>query len=269
MTDPRLELDGERVQARLLPGRGSNGGYSLIIDGTTQSHVNPDDPRDLQLEYVREIAAVLDTWRPAGESLSVLHLGAGALTLPRYIAATRPTPRQHVVELHRDLFDFVLEALPLRDDVELTAEFDDARSAVDRAARNQGGYDVAIVDVFSGSVAPPAVGTVEFFAALRDLLAPGGLIVVNTLGGGELDLARRMAATLAVAGGELAVIVARSVLLDAAAGNLVLVASPERLPTEAIRAALETEPRPIEVLTGAELSVFAEGAAPRHDETAD
>lgn len=269
MTQPRLELDGERVQARLLPGRGSNGGYSLIIDGTTQSHVNPADPLDLQLEYVREIAAVLNTWRPGDEPLAVLHLGAGGLTIPRYIAATRPGARQHIVELHRELFEFVLEALPLRDDVELTVEFDDARVAVDRAARTQGGYDVAIVDVFSGSVAPPTVGTVEFFAALRGLLAPGALLIVNTLGGGDLGLARRMAATLSVDGEELTVIAARPVLADGAPGNLVLVSSRESLPLDALTEALAIEPRPVAVLTGADVAAFSEGAAPRYDAAPD
>jgi hypothetical protein len=116
-------------------------------------------------------------------------------------------------------------------------------------------------------VAPATVGTVEFFEALRDLLAPGALIVVNTLGGGDLELARSMAATLAVSGGELAVIVARPVLLGGAPGNLVLLASADALPLDAAAAALDLEPRPIEVLTGAELTAFAEGAAPRHDET--
>jgi len=268
MTQPRLELDGERVHARLLPGRGSNGGYSLIIDGTTQSHVNPDDPLDLQLEYVREIAAVLRSSKPVDEPLSVLHLGAGGLTIPRFVAATWPGARQHIVELHRELFEFVLDALPLRDDVELTVEFDDARTAVERAARVHGGYDVAIVDVFSGSVAPATVGTVEFFTALRELLAPGALLFVNTLGGGDLELARRMAATLAVDGREITVIAARPVLVGGAPGNLVLVESTDPLPIEPITAALAPEPRPIDVLTGDEVVVFAEDAAPRRDTVA-
>ncbi|WP_308799518.1 spermidine synthase [Agromyces silvae] len=268
MTEPRLELDGERVHARLLPGRGTNGGYSLIIDGTTQSHVNPDDPLDLQLPYVRDIATVLSSWKPADEPLSVLHLGAGGLTIPRYVAARWPSARQHIVELHRELFEFVLDALPLRDDVELTVEFDDARTAVERAARQQGGYDVAIVDVFSGSVAPATVGTVEFFTTLRGLLAPGALLIVNTLGGGDLELARRMAATLAVEEGELAVIVSRPVLVGGAPGNLVLVASDGPLPLEATVAALAGEPRQVEVLTGDDLAAFAEGAQPRYDEAA-
>lgn len=268
MAEPRLELDGARLHARLLPGRGTNGGYSLIIDGVTQSHVNPDDPLDLQLEYVREVAAVLDAWKPASEPLATLHLGAGGLTIPRYLAATRPASRQHVVELHPDLFEFVLEALPLRDDVQLTVEFDDARTAVDRAARQLGGYDVVVVDVFSGSVAPATVGTVEFFTALRDLLAPGALIIVNTLGGGDLELARRMASTLAVDAANVAVLVARPVLLGGAPGNLVLVASDSPLPTDEFAERLTGEPRDVAVLTGDEVTAFAGGRPPRHDETA-
>jgi spermidine synthase len=269
MGEPRLELDGERLHARLAPGRGTNGGYTLIVDGVTQSHVNPDDPLDLQLEYVREIAAVVTAWRPGNEPLSALHLGAGGLTIPRYLAATRPASRQHVVELLPELFDFVLDALPLRDEVELTVEFDDARAAVDRAARQHGGYDVAIVDVFSGSVAPPTVGTVEFFAALRHLQAPDPLTIVNTLGGGDLELARRMTATLAVDAPHVTVVTATSVLLGGAPGNLVLVASDSPFPADSLIERLTGEPRAISVLTGDEVTRFAEGATPRHDEAAD
>lgn len=268
MSDPRLELDGEHLHARLLPGRGANGGFTLLVDGVTQSHVNPDDPLDLQLEYVRAIAAVVSAWHPGSDPLAALHLGAGGLTLPRYLAATRPGSRQHVVELHRELFDFVLDALPLRDDVVLTVQFDDARAAVDRAARSRGGYDLAIVDVFSGSAAPSSAGTVEFFRALRDLQAPEALTIVDTLGGGDLDLARRMTATLAEEAPHVTVITARSVILGGAPGNLVLVASASPMPVEAIGALLAGEPRPISILTGDEVTRFADGAEPRRDDSA-
>jgi spermidine synthase len=268
MSDPRLELDGEGLHAVLIPGRGTHGGYSLLVDGVTQSHVNPDDPRDLQLEYVRAIAAVVSAWRPGSDPLAALHLGAGGLTLPRYLAATRPGSRQHVVELHPDLFDFVLDALPLRDDVELTVEFDDARVAVDRAARHLGGYDLAIVDVFSGSAAPPSVGTVEFFEALGELQAPDALTIVNTLGGGDLELARTVTATLVACAPHVTVITARSVVLGGAPGNLVLVASASPLPVDALGALLAGEPRPISILTGDEVTRFADGAEPAHDEPA-
>ncbi|WP_127793698.1 spermidine synthase [Agromyces sp. LHK192] len=268
MGEPNLELDSERVQARFLPERGTNGGFSLVIDGTTQSHVNPDDPLDLQLEYVRSVAAAVDTLHPGSAPISVLHLGGGALTVPRWIAATRPGSRQHVVELLPELFDFVLDVLPLADDVELTVEFDDARAAVDRAARRDGGYDIAMVDVFSGSVAPPAVGTVEFFAALRDLLAPDGVVIVNSLAGRDMIAPRTLAATLLAAGDEV-VLLAASAVLDGGPGNVVLVSTPEPVAADGFGAALASTPRPVEVLADDAVVAFAGEVPARHDEVAD
>ena len=197
MGDPRLELDGEHVSARLLPGRGTNGGYSLVVEGTTQSHVNPLDPNDLQLEYTRVIAAVIDGCREPGAPIRALHLGAGALTIPRYVGATRPGSSQHVVELHRELLEFVLGTLPVDDDIDLSIEYDDGRAAVERSTRTDGRYDVAIVDVFSGSVSPRHMSTVEFFTALRELVTPGGLIVVNALATRGLGMSREVGSTLA------------------------------------------------------------------------
>lgn len=272
MGDPRLELHDEGLQARLAPGRGTNGGYSLVVDEITQSHVNPDDPLDLQLEYVRMIAAIVEAWRPGNDPLAALHLGAGALTIPRYLAETRPGSRQHVVELHRPLLEFVLDVLPLREGVELTAEYDDARRAVDRAARRAGGYDLAVVDVFSGSVAPPAVGTVEFFASLRDLLAPGALVIVNTLVDPGLAVNREMAATLAIGAGagELTVVAAEAVF-EGAPGNLVLAeADPDGpLGVREIADRLASNPRPVAIVTGDAFRAFVTGAEPRHDPSPD
>ncbi|WP_165314386.1 spermidine synthase [Agromyces protaetiae] len=264
MAEATLELDGEQVHARLVPNRGTNGGFSLVIDGTTQSHVNPDDPLDIQLEYVRHVTNLIDAWHPSDAPISALHLGGGALSIPRYVAATRPGSRQHVVELHRELFEFVVDALPLRDEVELTAEFDDARAAVDRSARFRGGYDLAVVDVFSGSVAPPNVGTIEFFRGLADLLTPTGIVLVNTLATSELQLSRRMAATLAEEFEEVTALVSE-VVLEGAPGNVVLAASRTSAPLDEILRWTASAPRPVLVLQDDRLDRFVDGAGPRRD----
>ena len=265
MGDPRLELDGEQVSARLLPERGTHGGYSLVIEGTTQSHVNPLDPLDLQLEYTRLIASVIDGCRDAGVPLRVLHLGAGALTVPRYVAATRVGSVQHVVELHRELLDFVLEVLPLDDDVELTVEFDDGRVAVQRAARTHGGYDLAIVDVFSGSISPRHMSTLEFFDELRMLLAPDGIIVVNTLATAGLGMSREVAATLGSVDADVLALASPAVVAGNSLGNVVLAASAEPLPGEAILRHADTGPRPIELLRDESLEAFVADAPVRRD----
>jgi spermidine synthase len=269
MADPRLELEpdvgGERLVAELLTGRGRNGGVSLVVDGTTQSHVNLADPLDLQLEYTRLIAALVDGCREPGRPLRVLHLGAGALTIARYLGATRPGSAQHVVELHRELLDFVLAALPLRDDVQLSAEFGDARTAVERATKVTGGYDLVLVDVFSGSRAPRHLSTVEFFTAVERLMAADGLVVVNALAAPGLRTGRELAATLESVFDDVFALTAADVIEGLSLGNIVLAASAAPLPGEDVLRLAEAGPRPVVMLRDASLAAFVAGAPIRRD----
>src|SRR5258708_19735628 len=87
--------------------------WTLLADGFPQSHVDLDDPRHLEFEYVRRIGHLLDLAAPAGVPLRVLHLGGGALTLARYVAATRPGSRQLAVDSDAALVEFVPHPLPL------------------------------------------------------------------------------------------------------------------------------------------------------------
>lgn len=265
MGDPRLELDAEHVNARLLPDRGTNGGYTLEVDGTTQSHVNPRDPRDLQLEYTRLVAAIVDGCREAGRPLRVLHLGAGALTIARYVAATRPGSVQHVVELHRELLEFVLDVLPLDADAELTVEFDDARAAVEHSAPTAGGYDLAIVDVFSGNRSPDHLATLEFFADLGHLLAHDGIIVVNTIAVPGLARSREVGATLAALRSDVVALAAPAVVAGVSLGNVVLAAADAPLPTREFLRHATAGQRPIELLSGASFLAFVGDAPIRRD----
>lgn len=258
MDDPRLATD--RIAAKLVSGRGTNGGYSLVVDGTTQSHVNPDDPLDLQLEYVRLIAAIIDGTRPAGEPVSVLHLGGGALTMPRYIGATRPGSRQHVVELFEELYQFVVEHLPLSDDT-ITAEFQDARASLEGAGR----YQVAIVDVFSGDVAPRHISTVQFFETLAGHLEPGGLVIVNTLATRGLEFTREVLATLGEVFGHSVAVANPQVITGEVIGNVELAASDAAIDATGIRERLAQQPRRIDVLDGESATELAGGAPVRHD----
>src|SRR3984885_13192796 len=87
--------------------------WMLLIDGIPQSHVDLDDPGDLEFEYVRRLGDLIDVTGPGGRPLDVLHLGAGALTLVRYVAATRPGSRQVAVEVDEALWRFIKGRLPL------------------------------------------------------------------------------------------------------------------------------------------------------------
>ena len=80
----------------------------LTVDGAEQSLIDPRDPRALHLEYLARLGAVVDAAAPPGEPLRVLHLGAGALALARYVAATRPGSEQLAVESVRVLHGVIV-----------------------------------------------------------------------------------------------------------------------------------------------------------------
>ena len=104
-----------------------------------------------------------------GKPLRVLHLGAGALTLARYIEAVRPGSTQVAVDLERELLDFVLEALPLNNPANLTTLIGDAREVLTHELADRK-FDVIVLDIFSGSGAPGHLTVPAFYAEMNDLL---------------------------------------------------------------------------------------------------
>jgi hypothetical protein len=114
------------LRAVIRADRWIPGAYELVVDGTPQSHVNLDDPTELFFEYVSRMGHVIDRLRLPGEPITALHLGAGGLTIPRYIEATRPGSRQQVVELEPKLVELVRSALPLPRGASIRVRYGDA-----------------------------------------------------------------------------------------------------------------------------------------------
>src|SRR5918993_699771 len=107
-------------------------GWELDVDGTPQSHVDLDDPTHLHFEYVARMGAVIDLLRMPGQPLTAVHLGAGAMTLPRYVDATRPGSRQQVIELEPALVELVRTELPLPRGASIRVRIGDAREGLGR-----------------------------------------------------------------------------------------------------------------------------------------
>ena len=61
---------------------------------------------------MRRLGHVVDLAAAPGQPVRVLHLGAGGLTLARYVAATRPRSSQLVAEVDGALVDLVRRVLP-------------------------------------------------------------------------------------------------------------------------------------------------------------
>lgn len=259
--NPQARLDHGGI-AEIAPSAFANG-FELIVDGTPQSHVDLDDPTHLHFEYIVRMGAVIDQLgETASAPLSVVHLGAGALTLPRYIAATRPGSRQQVIELEEPLVALVREHLPLPRAGAIRIRIGDARAGLRRlppALRGQ--CDLVVSDVFSGAQTPAHLTSVELYREIADLLAPNGVLLVNVADGPGLAFARRQVATAMSAFAEVALLADAQVLKGRRFGNLVLAASRAALPTEWLPRILAAGPHPAKIAQGAEVAAFARGAA--------
>lgn len=249
--------------AKLMPDVDRPRAWLLTVDGAPQSYVDLDDPAHLEFEYARRLAHAADTAAPPGVPLDVLHLGGGAFTLPRYLAASRPASRQTVVEADTALVPFVLERLPLPRDADVTVRTGDAREALDGFP--PGGTDLLVVDVFGGSRVPAHLTSVGFVRAAARLLRPDALYAANLADGPPLDFARGQAATVRAVFPHVCLIAEAAVLRGRRFGNFVLLGSRRRLPVTELVRRLASDPFPARVEHGARLERFTADASPVDD----
>jgi spermidine synthase len=251
-------------RAELVPDPDRPTGWTLLLDGAPQSHVDLADPTHLEFEYVRRMAAAIDLVAPPGERLRVLHLGGGALTLPRYVAATRPGSPQRVVEIDGDLVELVRRALPWDPRIPIRVRVSDAREAV--SGMRAQGYDVIVLDVFAGARTPAHLTSVEFIHEVARVLAPDGWLVANVADGPPLAYARAQVATIRAVLPEACLVADAAVLRGRRFGNAVVLAgrTPPPFAELSRRAAGDWFPGRLET----DLVRFAGGAKPVSDATA-
>ena len=242
--------------ATIEPDAFTDGGYVLSIGGAEQSHVNLDRPDDIFYEYLRRIGHLVDLAAPPGEPIKALHLGAGALTLARYIQATRPGSVQYAVELERELLDFVLQHLPMPEGTNLTTVIGDAREAL--GALDPGlQFDVVILDIFSGPEAPTHIADPGFYREARERLGRDGLLIVNVGDEAALTLLRSQVAAMREAVGDVAAFGEAGMFEGRYPGNIILVGTQGRWPESWTAALAARGPHPATVLAGVDLDPFS------------
>lgn len=265
MSDEQIPVvrDVGQGTAKLMPDVDRDRAWLLTVDGAPQSYVDLDDPQHLEFEYVRRLAHVLDCVAEPGRALDLLHLGGGALTLPRYAAATRAGSRQTVVEFDEGLVELVAEHLPLAAGSGVTVHTADARAWLEAAPAASA--DVVVADVFGGSRVPAQLTSVEYARAAARVLRPGGLYAANLADGAPFDFLRAQVANFAEAFAELALIAEPAVLRGRRFGNAVLLASDVPLEVGALARRCAADAFPARVEYGDGLARFRKGAAPVTD----
>ncbi|MCS0635635.1 fused MFS/spermidine synthase [Streptomyces sp. LP05-1] len=252
--------------AKLLPDVDRARAWLLTVDGAPQSYVDLDDPTHLEFEYARRLAHAVDCAAPEGEPLDVLHLGGGALTLPRYVAATRPGARQRVVEADRGLVELVEEVLPLPAGSGVTVHPADARAWLAGAPARSA--DLLIADVFGGSRVPAHLTSVDYARVAERVLRPDGVYLANLADGAPFGFLRSQLATFASVFTELALVAEPGVLRGRRYGNVVLVASHRPFDTARLARRVAADAFPARVTDGAALAAFTGDAVPVRDEDA-
>ncbi len=267
--NPSRVLSGSGHLATITADRWVPGAFTLTVNGTPQSHVNLDDPADLFFEYIQRMGHVIDQIGMPGEPITAVHLGAGALTLPRYIEATRPGSRQQVVEIEPDIVDLVRTELPWSKKAQIRIRHGDAREVLGKLPQGlHGTVDLVVVDVFSGARTPAHVTSIEFYRLAVALLSPRGIILANVADGPGLAFARSQAATISSVLPTVAVLAETQILKGKRFGNLVMVGSSEELPYSWMARLLAAGPHPSKIVHDSELREFIAGASVVTDATA-
>ncbi|MGX1130906.1 spermidine synthase [Streptomyces glaucescens] len=252
--------------AQLIPDRDRARAWTLLIDGAPQSHVDLDDPAYLSFEYQRRLGHVIDLAAAPGRPLTAVHLGGGAFTLARYVAATRPRSTQQVVEKDAPLVQLVRRELPLAPNARIRVRSTDAREGLAKVP--DGWADLIVADVFSGARTPAHLTSTEFLDEVRRALKPGGLYAANLADGPPLAHLRGQIATAAARFAELALVADPAVLRGKRFGNAVLVASDLPLPVAELTRRAASDPHPARVEHGRTLTDFTGGALPVTDAAA-
>lgn len=232
---------------------------TVVVDGQPQSAVDIEDPTRLDFEYVQHLALAIDALGTDGR-LRVTHVGGAGLTLARWVHATRPGSPQVVLEPDAGLTDLVRREIPLPRGHRIRVRPVDGATGVSALA--DASADLVVLDAYAGGRVPAELATLEWWAEVHRVLAPGGLLLANVADEPGLHYAARVAAGARQAVGHVAFLGLHEVLKGKRFGNLVLVASATPLDLFTLRRATASAPLPTGVMTWEEVTRRRPGARP-------
>ncbi|MFC7494000.1 MULTISPECIES: spermidine synthase [unclassified Nocardioides] len=245
--------------AEILPAD-RPGSYVVRMSGMDQSHVDLDDPRRLVFEYVRRLGDVVDAVAPESVPLRVVHVGGAGLTLPRYVAATRPRSSQIVFEPATAVTELVRAELPLPRQSGIKVRPIDGRAGV--TALRDASADLVVVDAFADARVPGSLVTDAFLADVARVLGPAGVVALNLTDRAPFGWTRRAVASVRSALPHLLLTAEPATLRAKRLGNLVIVASRGDVPLDALRRRATTAASPYRVLDAVAVSDSFGGGTP-------
>lgn len=228
---PPCDVETAYHCARVEPDPILATGRILKMDTLTHSFVDLADPSYLRFSYIRGLSSAVDAMLPAGR-IDALHIGAGGVTYPRYLEATRPGTKSLVFEIDQGVIDLGVARLGLRLGGNIDVRVMDARIGV--ARQPSGSRDLVVGDAFGGLAVPWHLTTRETVRDIKRVLRPGGMYAVNVIDYPPLAFARAEVATIAGVFRYVGIIARPDILNKSRGDNLVVVGSDRPLPRQAI-----------------------------------
>ncbi len=251
----------DRPRIELIADDDHPGGTMLVMDDVRQSYVDISDPTYLDFEYIQYFASVLATWRDG--PLTTTHIGGGGLTMPRFLAVTRPGSVQLVLEPDVELTELVRRELPLPRGHRIRVRPVSGRPGI--AALAEASADLIILDAYADGRVPAELSTLEFFTDLSRVLKAEGLFLVNVVDEPGLQYLRRVVAGLRAVFGDVVMVSSNDVLKGRRFGNLVLAASAMPIDIAMLRREIVRQPFPAGVRDAGQLAITFGSAKPWTD----
>lgn len=211
---------------------------------------------------MQRLADLIDNHAPAGERLRVIHVGGAAMTLARYVAHTRPTSPQIVLEPDAELTDEVRAKIPLPRNSGIKVRPQDGVTGV--AAMREDFADIIVVDAFDGARVPGALVSVDFLAQARRVLHADGLLLLNVTDTHPFAWTRRVLAGLEIYFPHCLLGAESATLKGRRFGNVVIAASPVALPLDRLERTAAGAVFPYRLVHGEHLGRLVGGAQAFH-----
>ena len=157
----------------------------------TESRYNPRDPAELPVVYTRFMTVALAY---APRAARVVEIGLGGGRIATYVHDFIPEARVTCVELDPGVVELAQAYFDVRPGPRLELVTGDGRVYM---ARSRESFDIVLVDAYQGTLVPFHLVTTEFYAILRERLAPGGVVAQNIVPS-VLDVDRMVATARAV-----------------------------------------------------------------------
>lgn len=221
--------------------------WLLTVDGTAQSYLDIADPTHLEVDYIRRMAAVIDTQCSQDVGLRVLFLGAGLAALPRWVVATRSAPHVVAVDADARLVEWVHQVFA-------PAGFDlrHGDAAQIAASLPERSFDVAVVDCYVGHDIPTSVTAPEFVARLQGIVGDG-IAVANISDARPFARIAKQVDVWSATFEHVALLADSAMIEYDRSGNAVLIGSAVELDLAALTVALRADPGDPRVQVGAQI----------------